>query len=372
MAALTNAGLTASDLPAARAELERGMALGWHTGAQLYAWLRGQTVADVAVGEARPGVPMTPSTLVEWASATKAVTCSAVALLWQRGRLDLDDPVCRHLPEFAAGGKKAVTVRHLLTHTGGLAEPAVDVKTWDQYAAAVCRAPLQEGWVPGTRCAYNSVAMWAVAALVVRLSGRPFREFVREELFGPLGLRDSWIGMPAEVYRAYASAGQVAAIPGYARSGTEEWVTWGRPTGGGHGPIGELGRFYVALLERRPPLPLSPPVIEAMTTRHLCGVYDERLNAVVDRGLGFQLGSSYPGHGYGPHASRRTFGHGGGSWSQAFADPDHGLAAAVYFNGRVDTETQAERHPVLLAALYEDLGLARHGRSDPPQVARKP
>ena len=82
------------------------------------------------------------------------------------------------------------------------------------------------------------------------------------------------------------------------------------------------------------------------------------LAAKVDRGLGYSLGSSYAGHGYGPYASRRTFGHGGGSWCQAFADPEHGVAAAVYWNGRVDAATQAERVPTLLAALYEDLGLA--------------
>jgi hypothetical protein len=100
----------------ARSELERGIALGWHTGAQLYAWMDGQTVIDIAIGEARPGVPMTPLTLVEWGSATKPVTCAAAALLWQHGLFDLDDPVCRQIPEFAANGKEAVTIRHLLTH----------------------------------------------------------------------------------------------------------------------------------------------------------------------------------------------------------------------------------------------------------------
>jgi CubicO group peptidase (beta-lactamase class C family) len=195
--------------------------------------------------------------------------------------------------------------------------------------------------------------MWALAALVERLSGQRFAAFVREGVFGPLALRDSWIGMPVETYRAYGGE-RFAAVPGHPETGTEAWVTWGRPTGGGHGPIRELGLFYAVLLERRL---LAPPVIEAMTTRHLCRAYDETLRATVDRGLGFMLGSSYAGHGFGPHASRRAFGHGGGNWSQAFADPEHGLAAAVYWNGRVDAATQAERVPALLAALYEDLGL---------------
>jgi CubicO group peptidase (beta-lactamase class C family) len=296
---------------------------------------------------------MTPATLVEWASATKPVTCSAAALLWQRGLFDLDDPVCRHFPEFAANGKEAVTVRHLLTHTGGLTDPVPHVVPWDEAVAAVCRAPLVEGWVPGARCAYNSVAMWIVAGLVARLSGQPFARFVRAEIFEPLGLLDSWIGMPVEVFRAYGD--RIVVVPGFARSGTEAWATWGRPTGGGHGPIGQLGRFYAALLEHRL---LSAPVVEAMTTRHLCGVYDETLHAVVDRGLGFMLGSSYPGQSYGPYASRRAFGHGGRSWCVAFADPAYGLAAAVYWNGQVDHATQAERQPALLTALYRDLDLA--------------
>jgi CubicO group peptidase (beta-lactamase class C family) len=144
-------------------------------------------------------------------------------------------------------------------------------------------------------------------------------------------------------------------MPGFAASGTEEWVTWGRPTGGGHGPIGQLGRFYRALLERRL---LSSPVIEAMAARHLSKVYDERLDATVDWGLGFCLASSYRGHGYGPHASGRAFGHGGRNWCVAFADPASELAAAVYWNGRVDAATHAERQHRLLGVLYEDLGLA--------------
>jgi CubicO group peptidase (beta-lactamase class C family) len=185
-----------TDLPRARAELSRGVGRGWHTGAQLYAWRRGENVTDLALGEARPGVPMTPSTIVEWASATKAVTCGAAALLWQRGLFDLDDPVCRHVPEFAANGKEAVTVRHLMTHTGGLTDPVDRVMPFADAVAAVCRAPLAEGWVPGERCAYNSVGMWAIAALVERLSGRRFADFVRSEIFEPLGLRDSRPGSP--------------------------------------------------------------------------------------------------------------------------------------------------------------------------------
>ena len=65
--------MASTEMVHTRTELERGMARGWHTGAQIYASVFRETIADFAMGEARPGVPMTPATLVEWASATKSV-----------------------------------------------------------------------------------------------------------------------------------------------------------------------------------------------------------------------------------------------------------------------------------------------------------
>jgi CubicO group peptidase (beta-lactamase class C family) len=332
------------------AQVRHGIDMGWHTGAQVYASVRGRVLIELAIGEARPGVPMTNSTIVEWASATKPVTCVAAGLLWQRGLLELDDPVCRHIPEFSAAGKDTVTIRHLLTHTAGLTSTIVGVAPPDAMVRDICAAPLADGWIPGTRCGYNSIAMWIVAELVSRISGRPFEQFVRSEVFGPAGMDDCWIGMPPDTYRDLRE--RVAIIPGFAPSGTEAWVTWARPTGGGHGPISQLGRFYEALLARRI---LSAPTVEAMAARHLCGAQDEYLGTAVDRGLGFALGSSNPAHGYGARASHRAFGHGGRTWSVAFADPAHDLAIAIYWNGQADTATHAQRLPDLLNALYDDL-----------------
>ena len=79
-----------------------------------------QVVADAALGLARPGVPMTPDTLMPWMSCTKLVTSVAFAIAWERGLVALDAPVADYVPEFAAGGKAGITLRHLLTHTAGL------------------------------------------------------------------------------------------------------------------------------------------------------------------------------------------------------------------------------------------------------------
>lgn len=171
-----------ADLRRTRTELERGIDLGWHTGAQLFASV-GEGAIDLALGEARPGVAMTPATIVEWASATKAVTCSSVALLWERAAFDLDDPVCHYVPEFAARGKQGISVRHLLTHTAGLTDPVDRVMPFEDAVAAVCAAPLLDGWTPGARRAYCSAGMWILSELVARRAGRPFGAFVREEIF---------------------------------------------------------------------------------------------------------------------------------------------------------------------------------------------
>src|SRR5687767_13998837 len=97
---------------------------------------------SVCVGESRPGVAMTPDTLLPWFSCTKPFTAVAIAQLVERGALRFDDAVAVHVPEFGAAGKAAVTIRHVLTHTGGFrsVQPPADVwrLDWDELVARIC------------------------------------------------------------------------------------------------------------------------------------------------------------------------------------------------------------------------------------------
>src|SRR5688500_9244686 len=193
-------------LPRTLESLEQGIADGLHVGAQLYVSLRGEVVADTAIGDARRGVPMRPDTLMLWLSATKPIASVAVAQLWERGLLHLDDPVARHLPEFAARGKDRITVRHLLTHTAGIrAIPGTwEQGPWDQIIAAICDARPEPNWEPGKKAGYHVATSWyLLGELVRRLNGRAFERYVREAIFEPLGMNDSWVGMPPQRYRAY-------------------------------------------------------------------------------------------------------------------------------------------------------------------------
>jgi CubicO group peptidase (beta-lactamase class C family) len=336
--------------------------------------LGGETVADAAFGEARPGSPMRRQHRLLWLSSSKPAAAIAVVWLWERGRLDLDDPVARHIPEFAAGGKAGVTIRHLLTHTSGIRMldtgwPEAD---WDEILARIAARRLEPRWVPGRDAGYHTMSSWFVLGeLVRRLDGRPFERWVREELFEPLGVPGCWIGMPPEAYAVEAPllAPMYEATPeGFRDLGwqAERRVVRCSPGGNGWGPVAGLARLYRMLESggswegRRF---LSPQTVEAMVARHRVGRVDRTFRRRLDWGLGVILDSSHYGegdvpYGYGPHAGPRTYGHSGARSSTAFADPDSRLVVALAVNGQVGDAEHQTRFERATAAIYEDLGLA--------------
>jgi CubicO group peptidase (beta-lactamase class C family) len=389
-------GTGAEGLPETVAVIEEGRREGLHLGAQVYVSRAGEPVADLALGWARPGEELTPDHLMLWLSSTKPVTAVAIATLWEAGALELDDPIARHVPEFAAGGKGAVTIRHALTHTGGfrMAGTGWPDEPWETIVARICERKLEPRWTPGEKAGYHLTSSWFMLGEIARrLDGRPFDRFVRAEVLEPLGMDDSWIGMPAERFRDYA--GRIAPLwstAGAAEAATErgegspsghgwtreERVTRPSPGGNGRGPVRELARFYEAMLAggaRRGRRVLRPQTVEALTARHRVGMFDHTFRHVLDWGLGFipdnkQYGAGGTGgeggtgddlgavpYGYGRLCSRRAFGHSGYRSSTAFADPVHGLAVAIAFNGTPEAEPHRRRMQRTVEAVYRDLGL---------------
>jgi CubicO group peptidase (beta-lactamase class C family) len=385
-------------LPRTRDAILDGVRQGLHLGAQIYVSRHGVAVADAALGECRPGEPLRRDQLMLWLSSTKPVAAVAIAQLWERGKLEIDDPVALHIPEFAAQGKGGITLRHLLTHTGGirLLKLGWPEDGWDAIVARVAAMRPEPRWVPGHKAGYHHASSWFLLGEVVRrLDGRPFAHYVREEIFAPLGMTDCWIGMPAEVYRQRLAAGDLCpvydtegkagseqgapAMPRPQGWDSEAWVTGTHPGGNGYGPLSQLGRFYEMLLARgvagaagtagtaessggAARRILSPQAVEALTARHRTGMLDHTFQHVLDWGLGFildsrQYGAATVPYGYGNHASPRTFGHSGYRSSTAFADPERGLAVALAFNGTPTNEAHERRIRAVLDALYADLGL---------------
>ncbi|HSW29543.1 MAG TPA: serine hydrolase [Longimicrobiales bacterium] len=168
--------------------------------ARLLEYAEGEYGASQA-GESRPGalrrladpVPMTPATVFDLASVTKVMaTTFAVMLLADRGELDVDATVSRYLPDFRGGGKNDITLRHLLTHTSGLQQW---VPTYyhasDADAAYAYVRDLSLGWPVGEGRHYSDLGFMVLGRVVERIAYKPLDAFLRDELYGPLGLRDT-------------------------------------------------------------------------------------------------------------------------------------------------------------------------------------
>jgi len=354
----------------AAAQVEEGITRGQHLGAQVYASLRGVVVADFALGEVAPGVPLAPDHLMRWLSATKPVGALALARLWEQGRVDLEAPVALYVPGFEVGGKEAITLRQVLTHTGGF-RSRVDLEwpglSWEESVERVCAAPLERNWVPGKKAGYHIASGWIILGEVVqRVGGRSFAEYVRQEVFLPLGLEDCWVGMPGERYRAYGprlsglfdtSGGKVQRQEFWEG---EETATRCLPAGGGKGPMRELGVLYEQLLAGGGGQ-WTAETVRLFTSRQRAGLFDHTFGAVIDWGLGFVLDSKQYGpeipYGYGDHCSPATYGHSGRQCCAAFADPACGLVVAAAFNGMPGEQAHGARMRALLNAVYTDLGL---------------
>jgi CubicO group peptidase (beta-lactamase class C family) len=342
-------------------------------GGQLFIEFRRAVVADVAFGWVRPGQPMRREHLMVWLSMGKPVAAAAVLLLWERGAWELDDPVAAYLPEFAQGGKEKVTLRHLLTHTAGIR--MVDLgwpeRSWEEILAEICRRPLEPGWIPGRRAGYHLTSSWFVLGeLIRRVDGRPYEQFVCEELFEKLEAPDCWMGMPALRWREYGE--RLAPMYTWESTGwrnlemeTELKVTRPSPGGNGWGPVGQFANFY-RMLARWGELDgvriLGPQTVDAMVARHRVGLEDRTFRARLDWGLGVIVNSAHYGedripYGYGPYAGPRTFGHSGAMSSVAMVDPDAQLVVVLAFNGLPGDELHRQRAEACLAAIYEDLGL---------------
>jgi CubicO group peptidase (beta-lactamase class C family) len=173
---------------------------GEDLGASLTVNLDGEMVADLWGGwadEART-VPWTENTITCVFSTTKTMVALAALVLVERGLLDLDAPVARYWPEFAAAGKSGVLVRHVLSHTSGVSgweQPRTleDLYDWDKCTALLAaQAPW---WAPGTDSGYHVLTIgFLVGEIVRRITGRRFGRFFAEEIAGPLGA-DFYIGL---------------------------------------------------------------------------------------------------------------------------------------------------------------------------------
>lgn len=180
---------------------------GEDVGASVAVTVDGNMVVDIWAGWADEGktIPWQSDTIINVWSSTKTVTSLAALVLVDRGELDVFKPVAYYWPEFAARGKGAIEVRHLLSHTSGVSgwdQPVEIADLYDWEKSTSMLAAQAPWWAPGTASGYHDKNFGHLIGEVIRrITGQKLGEFVASNVAGPLGA-DFHIGLdPSQFYR---------------------------------------------------------------------------------------------------------------------------------------------------------------------------
>lgn len=309
--------------------------------AQLCVRRHGELVIDETVG-------CPPDGLFWIFSASKPYTSILVHLLAERGVVDLDERVATYWPAFGRHGKEMITIRQVLQHRTGFSTTGTSIRdvlsciNWQQAVHAIEEArPRRQ---PGSQPSYQFLMFGFILGEVLqRVTGRPFRDLMREELITPLGVRDTHLGIgPQEWSRhvpvIFRHPGGTIAAGGINRPRTRQAIM---PSAGISATAYDVAVFYQMLLDggevggRRL---IKPETIMAARTPSSNGELDRFCHARIPWSYGFQLGGSRGPRGippFGYRSTRDTFGHNGSNCCIAWADPDRDLAFAYLTNLRV-------------------------------------
>ncbi|MFF3613095.1 serine hydrolase domain-containing protein [Streptomyces sp. NPDC002580] len=360
-------------------------------GAAVCLYRHGRPVVDLWGGIADPetGRPWTRDTLQLVYSATKGATATAAHMLAQRGALDLDAPVAKYWPEFAANGKADIPVRWLLSHQAGLIAldqpvPLDEALAWHPMAAAL--AAQRPQWTPGTVHGYHGRTWgWLVGEVIRRVSGRTPGRFFAEEIAAPLGL-DFFIGLPAGerdrvsrmVYQRPAVDLTTVPAESVPKELREQVAAWRDPesfsnrayavtdpaaidfdspevqaaelpSSNGVGTARALARMYAALIGEVDGVRLLTLETLASATKEQAGGKDQVMLIPSRFSSGYMLPTEAN-----PMTSQSAFGHTGRGGSLGFADLEHGIAFGYVMNniiGGVDDVRAAS----LVAAVRRSL-----------------
>jgi CubicO group peptidase (beta-lactamase class C family) len=297
------------------------------------------------------------------ASISKPILATAAMVLVAEGRLVLSEPIARYIPEFALSSAPAVTAWHLLTHTSGMDEiDWADTLRQRPHSASrfevACRRALLFG--PGERVSYSTLSYELLAALVTRLSDRPYQDYLRERIFAPLGMADT----SYDPRVSDSSAGRMVPVQGIDGSGLADpdealdYFIARQVAGAGlWSTAADLVAFGQAYLndgqqDSHGAYQLLPPAyIDLMTREHTAGLLKMEDGRAVPAhyALSWRKGSldgARPG-------SPRVFGHDGATGGLLWIDPEWDLVFVYLTNsfGSADAHVQQAALQAIYGAL---------------------
>lgn len=366
-------GMSSERLARIDAMLQKAVAEGQVPGAVALVARNGKIVYHKAFGMAdnQTGRPLRPDDIFRIASQTKAITSTAVMMLWEEGRFQLDDPISKYIPEFknpqvlktfqyrdtsftAEPAKGEITIRHLLTHTSGLGYGVIDGDerfkmlyhkagitdlfttqniSIGESVRKLAKLPLHHP--PGEKYTYSE-GLDVLGYFVEVISGMPFDVFLRTRLFDPLGMNDTWFYLPD---------GKANRLVSVQRKTNEEWgrypVTFYDPDypvngakrffSGGAG-LSSTAKDYATFLqmylnngELNGKRYLSRTTVQSIMANQIGDIW-----AGTDRDYGLAFGVlNQRGQDKGGRGSLGTFDWGGYFNTQYFADPEEKIIGII-------------------------------------------
>ncbi len=268
------------------------------------------------------GVPVKPDMVFEIASVTKQFTAAAILLLQERGKLSVDDEITRYLTDYPAQGQK-ITIDHLLTHRSGIPDYTGLPEWWPRMREDLTVQQLMSlfkdkplAFNPGERTAYSNSGYVVLGAILEKVSGKSYEDFIEQEIFAPLGMKQSRYGHNDEVVTGGVT-GYDLGENGFNRA---MYMSLTHPYAAGAlmSTVDDLALWTDALYGGKL---LKPASLERMTT-------PAKLPSGRSTGTGYGLGIA-------SEEGKRIFEHGGGApgfTTYLLYSPDQHMTVAVLSN----------------------------------------
>jgi CubicO group peptidase (beta-lactamase class C family) len=292
-----------------------GMSLAVAVGTEIV-WTQGLGLADV-----EHDVPASANTVYRIASISKPIAATAVMQLAERGKLNIDDPVQKHVPAFPSKGEQTITIRHLMTHTSGIRHyRAGEMESRDRYETVEDALRIFKNdpllFVPGSKYSYSTYAYNLLAAVVETASGLTFETYLRTHVWEVAGMNATRFDHASAIVprraRPYVREGGTLQNAPFADL-SNKWAG-----GGMLSTAPDLARFHLALEQGKL---LKPETLRVMYAPH-------RLNDGSESTYGLGWASWKDARG-------QWIGHSGGATGGTtflLRDPSRGVAVAVLCN----------------------------------------
>lgn len=342
-------GLNSKWLDRAYQVLAEATQLGRIPGAAILVARHGIPMKPRCFGRMRPEADSSPiqsDTIFLVASVTKPVTVAATMLLVERGKISLNDTAASIIPEFGNRGKDKIRIRHLMTHTSGLP----DMITENQKLREK-QAPLKEfvrliceitpDFPSGTNIQYQSSGIAILGEIVERIEGISLAEFLHQEIFQPLGMNDTALGVQGiETDRITHVNTADMEMGGVRMQNTDwdwnkpYWRNFGAPWGGMFTTVGDMFRFCQMFLnggEFDGVRVFKPETVKAMIADQTSPMEAIPMSAKQQVwGLGWQLQPDFGFPYFSDLVSSGSYGHSGATGTMVWVDPVNELICILF------------------------------------------